>query len=167
MKQHKGFTLVEMVLVIVVLGAIAGVTAKVMMAGVDAYSLVMSRRDALDHARVGMDRMVRDLQAIHPIQIFWKTNTHLSYINGFISAAHYERRISNGYPILSRNNQELAGNVSLLDFDYLKANGNNAFWPWDIRRINIELNVQSVGGYGTIFLRTEVFPRGLMYANFQ
>lgn len=165
--KRRGFTLIETILVIVIISIIAGVTGRVLSSGIDTYSLITSRRNALDHARVAMDRMVTELQGINPLTITWMANTRLIFLNQNLQLIKYNTATTSGYNVLTRNDYELAGNVSYLDFDYLKADGSNALWTFWVKKINIELAVQTVGGYGTVSLRTEIFPRGLMYNSYQ
>lgn len=165
--KRQGFTLIETILVIVIIGIIAGVTGRVLSAGIDTYSLVTSRRTALDHARVAMDRMVSELQGINPVSIAIMTNKKLVFVNQNLKLVRYDTRNNQGYDVLNRNDYELAGNLSMLDFDYLKVNGTNAPMSFWVKLINIELAIQTVGGFGTVSMRTEVFPRQLMYDSFE
>ncbi len=165
--NNKGFTLIEIILTIMVVGVIAGVSAKVLMDGIDTYSLVTSRRDAVEHARVGMDRMVSELLLVDSNDITLASGTKVSFTDANNSSTNFQRKTVQNTWELYRGDDFLAGIVGLLDFDYYRDNGNSTSWPWLVRRINIELTVQTLGGYGTIPLRTEVFPRNFMYTNFR
>ncbi len=165
--NEKGFTLIETILTIIVVGIIAGVSGQVLMRGIDAYSLITNRKDALQHARVGMDRMVNELLLVSSTKVTSISDARIDFrdVNG--SATSFKRQNMYGTLDLVRGSDFLAGQIYLLDFDFFKSDGTNAVWPADMRRISIELTTQAIGGYGTVPLRTEVFPRNFMYSNFR
>jgi prepilin-type N-terminal cleavage/methylation domain-containing protein len=165
--NKKGFTLVETILTIIVVGIIAGVSGQVLMRGIDAYSMITNRKDAIQHARVGMDRMMYELLLVDSSKLTSVSDTRIDFVDMNGSAANFRRANVYGTLDLVRGNDFLAGQVALLDFDFFKSDGTSAVFPWDVRRISIELTAQALGGYGTIPLRTEVFPRNFMYTNFR
>jgi len=159
--------LIELVLTIVVVGIIAAVSAQVLLRGIDAYNLITNRKDALQHARVGMDRMIDELLLLDSFKITSISDTKIEFWDDNNSLTNFRRTTQSGHWVLYRGDDFLSGIVGLLDFDYFKSNGAAAVWPWDVRRISIELTIQALGGVGSIPLRTEVFPRGFMYNNFR
>jgi len=163
----KGYTLIELVLTIVIVGIIAAVSAQVLVRGIDAYTLITNRKDALQHARVGMDRMIDELILLNSSKISSISDTKIGFWDDTNALTNFRRTSQGGNLVLYRGDDFLAGIVGLLDFDYFKSTGAPAVWPWDVRRINIELTIQALGGVGSIPLRTEVFPRGFMYNNFR
>ncbi len=165
--DKKGFTLIETILTIIVVGIIAGVSGQVLLRGIDAYSMIMNRKDAVQHARVGMDRMMYELLLVDSSKLTSISDTRIDFIDANGNAANFSRANVYGTLDLVRGNDFLAGQVTLLDFDLFKTDGSSAVFPWDVRRINIELTTQALGGYGTVPLRTEVFPRNFMYSNFR
>lgn len=60
--NNKGFSLIEMVMVIILLGVIAAVGAMVLLEGVDSWVAVEHRKEAMDEARMAMERMVREIR---------------------------------------------------------------------------------------------------------
>lgn len=167
----KGFTLVEIILTIVIVGIIAGVTAKILMSGLDTYSFVVNRKDITQQARVSMDRMVSELMLIDTSDINLMQNTIFAFDDRDGTPTSFGLTTYQGEPILVRgdgyNMRPLAHSVGFIDFDYLKPDGSSTTVVGDVRRINIELSLDAYGGYGSIALRTEVFPRNFMYQNFQ
>ena len=59
---QKGFTLVEMVMVIVILGVIGAFTFQFVAQGVLAFKKSSSRKDLYDQGRLALERMVRELR---------------------------------------------------------------------------------------------------------
>lgn len=166
MKQ-KGFTLIELILTIVLIGIISGVTAKILMTGIDTYSFVTNRKDASQHARVAMERMVDEMILFQWTDVSFMGQSRLSYWDQDGHSSSFKSDTMNGQPVLKRGNDFLAGVLAFLDFDYLRADGSNASFAWQLRRLNIEVSIEALGGYGDITLRTEVFPRNFMYSDFE
>lgn len=165
--NKKGFTLIETILTIIVIGIIAGVSGQVLLRGIDAYSLIVDRKDAMQHARVGMDRMVNELLLVSQADVSSIADERIDFRDTNGIATGFMRANVYGTLDLVRGSDFLAGQIYLLDFDFFKSDGTNAVWPGDMRRINIELTTQAIGGYGTVPLRAEVFPRNFMYSNFR
>jgi prepilin-type N-terminal cleavage/methylation domain-containing protein len=59
---QKGFTLVEMVMVIVILGVIGAFTFQFVAQGVQAFKKSSARKDLYDQGRLALERMVRELR---------------------------------------------------------------------------------------------------------
>lgn len=165
--QKKGFTLIETVLTIVIVSIIAGVSAKILLSGLDTYSFITSRKDATQHARVAMDRMVSELTLMESSDIRFISDDNLTYLDSDGIVSSFKTDTANGQLSLVRNDKFLAGPLGFIDFDYLKPDGSRAPAAHFVNRINIELSVDALGGYGSITLRTEVYPRGIMYDNFR
>ena len=62
LSKKNGFTLLEAVLVIVIVGILAVVIGRPLIQGSLAWRAVSTRKDATQLARLGMDRMVRELR---------------------------------------------------------------------------------------------------------
>lgn len=62
--NSKGFTLIEIVLTIVLVGILAGVAAVIIMQGARSYSTEQSRGEAHEQARFALDRMAREVRLI-------------------------------------------------------------------------------------------------------
>lgn len=172
--KNGGFTLIEVVLTIVIVGIIAGVAAKILMSGLDTYSFVVNRKDATQHARVGMEKMVSELLLIKNSDIRWMYNENFGFWDRDQGGASFKKDAMRGLPVLSRGDESwggddyfLAGQLGIIDFDYLRADGSGTSSAAEVRKINVELSIDALGGHGAITLRTEVFPRNMMYSNFR
>lgn len=162
--MKKGFTLIELILTVIIVGLIAGVSAQVLLQGIDTYSLITSRKNAMDNARVSMDRMVSEFLLLKSLDISSIQEAQIDFVDQLGGATNFKRVNTID---LYRGNDYMGGPLALLDFDFYKSDGTVTNVAADVRKINIELTIQSLGGYGTIPLRTEVFPRNFMYTNFR
>jgi prepilin-type N-terminal cleavage/methylation domain-containing protein len=163
----RAFTLIETILTIVIVSIIAGVSAKILLSGLDTYSFVVSRKDATQHARVAMDRMVTELTRLEDTDIRLMTDQNLSFIDNSDTLTSFKQVSANGQQALYREGDYLAGPLGFIDFDYLKNDGTSALQSQDVDSINVELSIDALGGHGSIILRTEIYPRTGMYDNFQ
>lgn len=62
MKNHKGFTLIEMILAITLLGIVAAVIAIPLSQGVKGWFQATSREGITQSGRIGIERMVREIR---------------------------------------------------------------------------------------------------------
>jgi prepilin-type N-terminal cleavage/methylation domain-containing protein len=60
--NNRGYTLIEIIMVIVILGIIGGITFQVVAAGVEAFKKTSDRKELYDQGRLAMERMVRELR---------------------------------------------------------------------------------------------------------
>lgn len=168
--KNSGFTFVETILTIIIVGLIAGVAAKVLISGLDVYSLIVNRNSAFHTARAAMERIQDELLYVKTADITWMADTRFGFrdLSGVSTSFRRTTVIRSGrvIPCINRGNDYLAGDVTQLDFDYYKADGSSAFWFADLRRINIEISVLGAGSSGTVHLRSDVYPRNFMYTNF-
>jgi hypothetical protein len=169
-KKRGGFTFIETILSVIMVGVLAGVAAKILISGLDVYSLIVNRNNAFHTARVGMDRMVDELVEIRFTDITWMSSTRLSFRDRTGSSTNFRTATvsRNGLtvPCINRGDDYLVGNVSDFDFDYFKQDGSAATFSWQLGVIDIDLEVEAPGEGGRVHLRTAVFPRSFMYDDF-
>lgn len=169
--KKSGFTFIETLLAVIIIGIIAGVVAKVLIAGLDVYALIVNRNDAFQSARAAMFRMQDEILLVKGEDILSLSDSRFRFkdINGsptdFRRATLYRGGELN--ECINRGNDYLVGNITQLDFDYFNAAGAPTIWPNSVRRINIEFTVAALANAGSVHLRTDVFPRNFMYSNFE
>jgi len=59
---QKGYTLIEIIIVIVILGIIGGISFQVVAYGVEAFKKSSARKDLYDQGRLALERMTRELR---------------------------------------------------------------------------------------------------------
>lgn len=114
-RGESGLTLLEMVIAIAITAILAGLMARLLSGGVDMYEFVSTRRDALQEARVGVQRISRELRQItSPESILTAGNSEIRYYRRSTEEIHIEFE---GSRVLL-NNQPLVEGVTDLEFHY-------------------------------------------------
>lgn len=163
----SGFTLIEIVLTIVLVGILAGVAATIIMQGARAYSTGQSLGEAHQQARFAMDRMAREIRLIRTrtvADITTWNNLMLEYfdINGTrvgfqLAGGNLQRRENGGaWQTLATGITPTppAGNL----FTYFNVAGGTppvneaALWA-------IQIDLVATQGTESLTLRTRVHPR--------
>lgn len=165
--MKRGFTSVELVLVIALLGIEAFMLGPPLAVAVKEYALVSSRRQALVDAQLAMDRMVKEIRLIpsSAAVIDISSSTYFQFQYPLGTTITYAL---NG-TTLERNGKALASNVVLLEFQYF----DGSFWfantTASVRTVQIRLTLNALPNFGTMPLVTTVFLRnaGNQYQNFQ
>ncbi len=156
----KGFTIIEFVMVIVIAGIIAGITAVLLLQVTEVYSFVTVREAILSDGELAMERMTREIRQIKDAQsIYTADSEELDFED-----VDYERiRFWLDGNVLKRNDDALASELSALEFQYRDSNNNlldtPVADPEDIKRILISLSIKK--GDEEIKLRSQVYPRNL------
>lgn len=154
----RGFTLLELLLVITMLIVLGMVLGPILGNAIQSSGLISSRGESLAEARNAMDRMVNEIRLIPNTSVLaniGSTNLQFQYPVG--TPITYSLSGTN----LLRNSDILAGDVNSLVFSYYDASGATTTTATSVRSIGIQLNTG-------LTLRTRVFLRntGNNYANF-
>jgi type II secretory pathway pseudopilin PulG len=155
-----GLTIIEMVMVMVVVAALAGGIGWFVVRAVDTWNFLTFRSDEATQGRLALDRMVREIRQIKDkSSVNVATSNNLAFTDIEDASIEYSLSGSN----LMRNSDILASGVSNLQFTYYDVNNNQLSSPQvlpdetDIWRIIIDLSIQS--GDQSITLRSQVYPR--------
>jgi prepilin-type N-terminal cleavage/methylation domain-containing protein len=161
----RGFTLIEMVLSIAMLGVMMLALGPGLRASLDKYNLLSARRQAISDVRSGMDRMVSEIRLIP---------ASAQVIS--IGATSFQFQYPAGTPItyslsggnLMRNSDILISNVSSLAFAYYDQSGAVTATTSAVRAVSIQLTADVPSTSTSYTLRTRVFltNTGNYYANF-
>lgn len=164
--MKRGFTVLELVLVVALLGIEAFMLGPPLAVAVKEYALVSSRRQVLAEARSAMDRMVKEIRLIPSsgavISVASATNFQFQYPLGTLITYSL-----NG-TTLERNGAALASNVGTLEFKYYDSIMAETLNPGSVRFVRIRLTINAPSNSGTLPLETAVFLRstGVEYGTF-
>ena len=160
-RRHEGFTLIELVITIVLVGIMAGIGALLLREGTRAYISADVRADLTNQGRVAIERMAREIREIRS-----RTNAD---IPGCCSATTLSFNDIAGNPIaydvagstVRRNLTALAsGDAVSLSFTYYQSNGTPAVTAATVWVIQIDLTVTKNGESQP--LRIRVHPRNFV-----
>lgn len=158
--KHKGFTLIELVIVIVLLGIVVAGSSELMVQGFRAYHAGVEQVFAHWQARVALERMARDIRGVKSSgDIATSTSSTFSFtdVNGDVIT--YFQQGSQLKRNTASTSQVLADNINGLTFTYYNDNGASTTTKADIRYVKIALQV---GASGSQFnLTTTVYPWNL------
>jgi len=88
--RNSGFTLIEMVLVIVLLGIVAGILAPVISQNIRAYSDTKARNEMMAQGRLALGRLERELRHAIPYSIV-VTGSTLKFVTAVAGGRYLER----------------------------------------------------------------------------
>ena len=163
-KPH-GFTLIELVLSLALVGVLGAVITYGLPAAVQSYDLIWARRAVLTESRSGMARMTKEIRLIpssSQIISIGAANFQFEYP----AATTITYSLSGGN--LFRNSDILIKNISTLTFSYYDETGSTTSTPANVREIGIAFTADSPGNISSYSLKTRVFLRntGNDYANY-
>jgi prepilin-type N-terminal cleavage/methylation domain-containing protein len=159
--HSKGFTLVELIIVIVIISIIAGIAAMIILQGVRAYSDEKQRSNIHYQTRFAVERMEREMRLIRSrtaADIPTMTATSIIFTNirgeqlGFrLNGGNLERTQDNGATWML-----LANGVTALNFTYLQQSGAVAATAATLWYVMVDMTDQQ--GTEAISIRTRVHP---------
>lgn len=156
-KGEKGFTLVELILAIVIVGIIAIAITMAFVPTMNVSVSVDTRKEALQGGRLAMERILREIREARSINGGF-TATSLTFVNAANSTITYSW---SGTPSASlrRNGSDLTCCVEAMTLTYLKKDGTTTTNPSEVWRIQTDLQIKV--GDETVELRSEVNPRNI------
>jgi len=164
MEKNKGFTLVELMIVIVIVGIAASIIGFMLLGVIDAWTFKLNRADLLWDGRVSINRMTREIRTV-------KTSTSVTTASTaqfrFTDVGNKDITYSLSSTNLNRTENGtanlLAENVSALAFTYYNSSGTAIPSPTvspsatDIRRVRINLTLTKNGQ--NVYLQSDVSTR--------
>lgn len=165
-KNRRAFTLVEVLLSIVMIGAVVVCISYILILGMNSYSLVSDRRDSLQGARLAVNMMINDFQTIaNPAtDITSISSSAITFIAAGGGSVTYQVSGSN----LLRGADVLASNLGVgSGFQYFTLNGAVTSNPAQVYRIHVSVTVNAqVAQNGTVTINSNAFLRNRYYAGF-
>lgn len=163
MKKNKGFTLVELVIVITIVGISAVTIGTILLGTVKAWTFKFNRSDILWDGRLAINRIAREIRTVRDNA---SVTTASSSQFRFIDAGNVDITYSLSSTNLNRTENGtanlLAENVSSLSFTYYDAVGAVIPSPTvspvtNIKRVRINLTLIKNGQ--TFYLQSDSMPR--------
>ena len=121
-KGVRGVSLMEMIIVIVILGIIAGFSSTLLSGGFDAYFSERDLADTVWQGRLALARLNRDLRTVRsptPSDLTISPATQITFVNTSGNTVSYALSGTT----LMRNSQPLADGISNLNFSYIGNDG--------------------------------------------
>ncbi len=139
--NQAGYSLLELITVIVLIGIIAGVLSKMFIWGIDIFDFVSDRKDVLQSSRISMEILVKDLRSIKSAaDIVSASSSQFDFYNIDDEEIVYSYSSNTLY----RNANPMVVGLSSFQFTYQNASGGSlgspVGSPSDIWKISFSLN---------------------------
>lgn len=161
--MRRGFTLVELVMVILILAIVAGIGVPMLLETIDAWSFTSRFQDAAVYsAIVSNSRMSREIRRLlNDGSVSTATNSQITFTDLSSIAITFNRSGNT----LMRNTDGLADNVTALTYTYYDDAGNTIVTPvvapndTNIRRVKADFSI--LAGSNTLNFEFQVRPQNL------
>ncbi|TSA10254.1 MAG: prepilin-type N-terminal cleavage/methylation domain-containing protein [Deltaproteobacteria bacterium] len=160
-----GFTLVELIMVIVVIAFLGVTLSMVFKKSADIYSFILGRKEGLQDARQALLQVARDIRQIKDINNILAASES-SFQFKIPVYQNPDQTITYNFVnnTITRNGSLLADGVASFQFSYYDTDGNQLTEPISLLDIwEIQASVSVSKGSETVTLQTRVFPRNLKH----
>jgi len=140
-KVEKGYTLFEVVIVIIILGVISVLAINLMSSQTEVFTRVFNDAKLLSDAKRTLEYLRRDLHGISANSISSMTASNLAFQKSDGSSISYVMNAST----LQRNGIALADNVTSDPFSYLDASRNSTASTSDLVFVRVDLQMGNLG----------------------
>jgi prepilin-type N-terminal cleavage/methylation domain-containing protein len=166
--HSKGFTLIEIIITIVLIGVLSTIAAVIILQGIRAYSEERTRSDVHYQARIAMERMAREIRTIRS-QTAGDITTMAAANLAFCDITGKAIEFSLAGTVLNRRESAtcnppawggwnaLANGVGPLTFTYRDVAGASGAAATDLWFVEIDMT--DTQGSETMRMRTKVHPR--------
>jgi prepilin-type N-terminal cleavage/methylation domain-containing protein len=164
-RSERGFTLIELILVMVIIGVLSAVIAPPLMEGTKGWTWTTQRKDLSQQARIAMDRIVREIRNTGRkaddtpcISSAAAASFSFSDVNGDLINCNSITFSLSGSQVL-RGAAVLADNVSAFQMTYYDNNNGTTSTASAVRRLSIALTLSS--GSQSVSLDNEVYLKNM------
>jgi MSHA biogenesis protein MshO len=130
-KRHAGFTLVEMIFVVVILGIVASIGSSFVVSAVDSYRTAQVRNQLVQRGRLAMEQMSRELRMAIPNSVRVSTSGLCAEFMPVVAASNYQGTLPD-----ADNNRAAVSQVNTGSFAFSAASAEHLlvapFSPADI-----------------------------------
>lgn len=156
MLRQLGFTLIELVTVILIIGVLSVVVGKITFQGLQSFNVSQNTAEVDWQGYIALERMANDIHQIRSAASMTTIDTsQFTFIDYDGTTVQYTM---SGNTVL-RNSQTLASGIDSLTFAYLNENGVVTSTPSAVRYVGITLNLSQSNI--TTTLSTLVGTRGM------
>lgn len=165
-KRNCGFTLVEALLSIVIIGVMLVAVAYIMVSGMESYALISDRREALQEARLAVNMTTGEFQTIADPATDIASISPTSIT--FRAAGGESVTYAISGTTLTRNTKTLAEHVAPgSGFTWYTVGGTTTADPARVHRIRVALEVDTgVGSHGDVTIISGAYLRNRYYDAF-
>lgn len=162
--RQAGFTLVEIIITIVIIGIIASIAANIILQGARIYSTEDSRSNVHYQARLAVERMAREIRMIRSasatdITTGTMSATNLQFYDVNNNNIQFQRTGASAPYTITRNGIILANNVQSMTLSYWQLNGTTAVTAATITSLwFVDISVTVQQGTETLQVQTRVHP---------
>ena len=157
-RGESGYSLMELVIVIALIGILAGLLSRTFLWGIDLFDFLSNRKNTFQSARIGLEMMADDVRQItDKDRILSASGTTFSFLDPDAETVTYQ--YSGG--TLQRNGQVLVEGLSSFSFTYYDSSGNVLATPVsDFSQIwMVRFEMSGTVDNKPFNLRLSVFPR--------
>lgn len=173
MADQKGFTLIEMVMSLVLLGIIAVTAGMLIYQGTRSYETLSDQSEAARQASLALERVSRELRSMRctpsgnsctptSTDVPVMTASEVRFLNGSLEGRGLRLDADTLRLRTGTGNTDpeyaLATGITALTFEYLKPDGSTASLPDEIWTINV--NMSFTHGQAVLPVKASVHPRG-------
>lgn len=155
--SQSGFTLIELIMVMIMVGTLAGFLANIIFYEINTYQIVSKRKAGMQDARFAFDKIARDLRQIAPDSLFQAAGDSIRFAD--VSNNQITYKFTNG--TMLRNGAVLMDGLSDFQFTYFNNNDNVLTPPIpdlsDVSSIGLFMSLVIDGK--TITSQLKVIPR--------
>lgn len=154
--SFNGFTLIELILVILIMSIVVAISSKILAQGFDSF---MANRDVIEanwQGMIAMERLSRDIREVrsaNDITTFTANEFNFIDING--TSIDYQLSGTD----LTLNGNLLASGISALNFTYYDKNGNPSSTQANIHYVKVNITV--TGNNANYTLGSSIYLRNL------
>ena len=167
LKSQKGFTLIEIIVVIVILSIVSAITIKFLTDSLRIYTMTVNQKTLLDEGKLALERMCRDIRDARSITTpaAGGSGSTITFLRGNLTAQDVaDESITfqlTGSTLekvksLPSATSAMAFNVTTFTVTRGQAATNNE------NEITIQLNLALTGSLERVDLQTRVYPKNLL-----
>jgi prepilin-type N-terminal cleavage/methylation domain-containing protein len=162
--KKRGFSIIEFIVVMAILGILSGICIPLVMQSVEAYLYHSKRAEELESAVIAVGRMTREIRRIRDTSsVVTATSSSFGFIDSSSNTITFSLSGSTLMRTFGGTLNGLADNVTALTFTYYDASGtvlpSPTLNPTNIRRIQIDLTFTLSSSQ--LNFRSQVSPRRL------